>query len=187
MSSSYQVFESMLAWHCAPSMAGIKPADLVCWLPPEDWAEVLGYYTNALFRRGIRLRVLGRRGARLLLLIYRPGRLDDCLREPEVAEMLSREGYPAQQGTHRLLCCLRRRLEQQDFPHEIGLFLGYPPEDVDGFRRDGGRGCRYSGAWKVYGDVEQAKRRFENFHRCRAAVTRRLEQGSTLEQVFPAA
>lgn len=188
MSPVYQEFEYTLAWHCAPSMAGIKPADLVSWLPPEEeWVKVLAYYTNALSRRGIRMRVLGRSGKRMLLLIYRPGRLADCLKELGVVEMLSQAGYPVEGDTHKLLCCLCRRLEQQEFPHEIGLFLGYPPEDVDGFRRDGGRGCKYSGTWKVYGDVEQAKKRFESFRRCRVALTRRLKQGKTLEQVFPAA
>ena len=33
MSPLYQQFEQTLAWHCAPSMAGIKAADLVTWLP----------------------------------------------------------------------------------------------------------------------------------------------------------
>ena len=82
---------------------------------------------------------------------------------------------------------LRRRLAQSGFPHEIGLFLGYPPVDVEGFQRDAGRNCKFSGLWKVYGDVEQTKQSFERFHRCRAALLRRLEQGYSLEQVFPAA
>lgn len=188
MPPSYREFEYTLAWHCAPSLAGIKPADLISWQPPEgEWTRVLGHYAAVLARRGIRLRVLGRSGKRLLILIYRPGRLDACLREPRVRELLIRAGYPEQGGVQAMLCHLCGRLCRGSFPHEIGLFLGYPPEDVEGFRRDGGRGCKCSGSWKVYGDVEQAQKRFDSFHRCRQALTKKLAQGKTLEQMFPAA
>ncbi len=188
MSCAHREFEYTLAWHCAPSLAGIKPADLIAWrIPAEDGVKVLGYYANALFDRGIRMRVLGRRGERILILIFRPGRLEDCLRQPQVAQMLSHVGYPVGGTTHALLCHLRDRLACGDFPHEIGLFLGYPPEDVAGFCADGGRGCKYSGPWKVYGDVAAAQRQFENFHRCRRVLTGKLDQGCTLEQVFPGA
>ncbi len=188
MLSEKEKLERLLAWHCAPALAGIKPADLVAWEPPERGGEkLLGEYSFMLTRRGIRLRVLGRSGERFLLLIYRPGRLEDCLREERVASMLSVAGYPPDGGVEVLLNCLRCRLREREFPHEIGLFLGYPPEDVEGFCRDGGKHCRYAGTWKVYGDVEGARRRFEAFHRCRLALYRRVSGGISLAQVFPAA
>ena len=179
-------FEYALAWHCAPSLSGLKPADLICLPEWEDWHSVIGYYAPVLARRGIRMRVLGRSAGRILLLIYRPGGLRQCLNEPEVAAMLTRAGYPTGAGTHALLCCLSVRLAGQEFPHEIGLFLGYPPEDVAGFCRDGGRNCRCSGAWKVYGDVEQAKKRFRAFHRCRTTLIRQLNLGEELERILSA-
>ena len=45
-----------------------------------------------------------------------------------------------------------------EFPHEIGIFLGYPPADVDGFmhRKED---CRISGLWKVYDDIREAEQR----------------------------
>ena len=39
------------------------------------------------------------------------------------------------------------------FPHEIGIFLGYPLADVAGFIRNKGRNCKCIGTWKVYGDA----------------------------------
>jgi len=181
-------FEYALAWHCAPSLAGIKPADLLSWQPGEaEWPKMLGRYSGMLFRKGIRLRLLGHSGTRLLILIYRPERLEACLKNPHVMALLEQAGYPVEKDMRTLLCHLRGRLGEAQFPHEIGLFLGYPPEDVEGFRRDGGRGCKLSGTWKVYGDVEQAQKQFASFRRCRAALTRRLQQGLTLDQVFAAA
>ena len=184
---AYQHFEQILAWHCAPSLAGIKAADLVCWEPPaEGAAHLLYHYAETLSQRGIRLRVLRRSGSRLLLLVFRPIQLERYLAQPPVKELLAQAGYPVHEtmDLDALLTHLCQRLAQPEFPHEIGLFLGYPAEDVEGFRRHGGRNCKLCGCWKVYGDVEHAQRMFDRFLRCRRALTRRVEQGLRLEQIF---
>ena len=55
------------------------------------------------------------------------------------------------------LARLRARLAQGGaFPHEIGLFLDYPADDVLAFVEKGGAGCKLCGYWKVYGDEEKA-------------------------------
>ena len=188
MSPLYQQFEQTLAWHCAPSMAGIKAADLVTWSPPEQGGrELLAHYIRLLSVRGIRLWILGRCRRRVLLLVFRPRQLSMWLEHPQVSAMLARAGYPVERGTGAMLRHLRRQIQREQFPHEIGLFLGYPPADVEGFLRDGGRNCKLCGPWKVYGDVEEAARRFSAFRRCRGALRRRMDQGLSLAQVFPAA
>ena len=86
-----------------------------------------------------------------------------------------------------LLRNLKRRIAMsKDFPHEIGLFLGYPIEDVVGFIRYAGKGCKLSGLWKVYGDAEAASRLFDRLSRVCHAVTRRVDKGETLLEVFAA-
>lgn len=49
-----------------------------------------------------------------------------------------------------------------DFPHEIGLFLGYPAEDVKGFIENKAACSKCSGCWKVYGDEQAARILFKN-------------------------
>lgn len=187
MSFDAQCLEHTLAFHCAPSLSGIKPADLISWRQPEqEGEELLAGYTALLAGRGIRLRVLRRRGRRLLLLVYRSGLLADWLARPEVSAMLEREGYPVSEGQAAMLETLARRLTRDDFPHEIGLFLGYPPADVEGFRRNQGRNCKLSGLWKVYDQVEETARRFQSFDRCRAALCAQLAEGKTLAQLLAA-
>ena len=116
-------------------MAGIKSADLIAWGSPEACSTPLfRQYQRQLARRGIQLRVIWTGCPRCLLLVYRPDRLERQLNDPAVRALLLREGYPAQGGLEAMLETLGRRLNQGDFPHEVGLFLGYPPEDVEGFR-----------------------------------------------------
>ena len=52
------------------------------------------------------------------------------------------------------------------FPHEIGLFLGYPLPDVIGFIRNRGRNCKCCGFWKVYSNEWETRQLFEKFRKC---------------------
>ena len=80
---------------------------------------------------------------------------------------------------------LRRRLaENEEFPHEIGLFLGYPPEDVCGFIENKAACAQCVGCWKVYGDVESAKRKFAQYEKCTRVYNDLFDQGKrSLQQL----
>ena len=121
----------------------------------------------------------------MLLLVYRPERLAETLDGAEVRRLLDRAGYPPEATLEELLTILSRRLHGSSFPHEIGLFLGYPPEDVEGFCRHKGQNFKICGCWKVYGDQEAACRCFDRYDRCRKAVCRRLGQCPLMEMFRP--
>lgn len=59
------------------------------------------------------------------------------------------------------------RVQGEEFPHEIGLLLEYPLEDVIGFIENEGRNYLYSGYWKVYADVERKVELFEAYERAK--------------------
>jgi len=88
---------------------------------------------------------------------------------------------------HELVAQLASRLcASNSFPHEIGLFLGYPPEDVDGFVKHKGLHCKHCGCWKVYGNVGRAKALFGQYAICRKACLGCMNQGMTLDQLVTA-
>ena len=183
MEQNGRTLDQAMAYHCAPALVGIKPADLFSW--PLAREEEIRCCQRALAGRGIQMRVLRRR-RRQLILVYRPERLERCLGCPRVRQLLARAGYPAEAGLEELLRHLMERIgEAEDFPHEIGLFLGYPPDDVEGFCRNRGQNDKYCGCWKVYGDVEGAKRYFARCDRCREALCRRVGAGKTIAELFP--
>ena len=177
-----RTLEQALAYYCAPSMVGIKSADLFSW-PQMEGAE-LDAYVTALQARGITLRVMRRGGKRMLLLVYRRRCLERRLACPAVRGMLREAGYPEEGGVEALLDVLSTRLSGGAFPHEIGLFLGYPPEDVEGFCRCKGQNYKLCGRWKVYGDQEAARRYFQRCDRCRDRLCSRLEH-QALAELFP--
>lgn len=179
-------FEYTLAFHCAPAMAGIKPADLISWPQgAEECRDLLERYARGLSSGGIRLRLLHGCRNRCLILVYREDRLSAQLERREVRELLRRDGYPVERGPEAMLGHLSSLLDcPAQFPHEVGLFLGYPAEDVEGFRHNGGRNCKLSGLWKVYSDVERARACFSRYERCRRGLCRRVRSGCRLCRLF---
>ena len=176
-------FEQTLALHCAPALTGVAPANLVSLSLTEhpSLAGLLTTYDRGLSAVGIRLLPLCRCRRRVLLLVYRPELLEERLAPPAVRRFLERCGYPVEDGLDAMILELRRRVSGGDgFPHEVGLFLGYPLADVLGFLALGGDGCRLCGYWKVYGDVEYAKRCFRRFDRSRETLCRGLRSGRRL-------
>lgn len=185
-----QRFEQTLAFHGAPSMAGIKPADLFSWAgAPEDTLALIDRFAQEMARTGIQVRRLCFCRGRSLILVYRPKRLQEQLAQDEVRALLLRDGYPVEDGLEAMLDHLTDRVLEcpSGFPHEVGLFLGYPVEDVEGFRQNDGRDFKFCGLWKVYSDVERAQECFRRYSCCRQALCRRLESGCPLAKVFRAA
>lgn len=76
--------------------------------------------------------------------------------------------------------------ESGEFPHEVRLFLSYPPEDVAGFIANNARRCKCAGLWKVYGDEKRARRMFHAFKACTADYCRHLRSGRSLEELVVA-
>ena len=116
----------------------------------------------------------------------RPG-TEGVRRNLVVAEPRAKRASGAVQKRRRLASdCLRRLFERlrtsEAFPHEIGLFLGYPPEDVEGFIAQ--RTCaKCVGCWKVYGDVERAQRLFARYAHCTDIYLRKFAQGRDIERL----
>ena len=74
-------------------------------------------------------------------------------------------------------------LSSESFPHEIGLFLGYPLPDVLGYIQNRGKNSKLCGAWQVYGDAAEAERSFRRFRKCSELYKRRYNGGESLMQL----
>ena len=100
-----------------------------------------------------------------------------------LAEMLLCEcGYVCGGANLCLAQLIERLRASSDFPHEIGLFLGYPPEDVEGFMHNR-KACKLCGIWKVYSNVDAAKRQFSRCRRCTEVYLKRYKEGDSIEKL----
>lgn len=160
--------EEIIVRNCSPTLAGIKTGSLFA-CPSEEPSvlrDSLRQLNRCLVPRGARILPLRVSRERVLLYVYRPARLRRDLQAAQAVRILRELHYPVG-DSERCVCELIRRMNRNgDFPHEIGLFLGYPPEDVEGFMRHGARDAKCVGTWKVYGDETAARRQFARFHKC---------------------
>ncbi|MDR2184092.1 MAG: DUF3793 family protein [Treponema sp.] len=182
-----------MARHCAPVLLGKKPAAL--FVRPLWWDE----HTSCLSLHSMNFSVLPNRGGGAVIFAYRPNLLAPVLENAAVRKTLRSLGYPGRTGfllppgdaaegsawTYAGLAVQLRHLakrfrESEKFPHEIGFFLGYPPEDVLGFIRHRGARCKLCGMWKVYSDVEKARSLFGEYARCRQRLLEYIQGGGTI-------
>ena len=153
---------------CAPTLAGLKTGSLFTE-PCEDrkkLAREIREMNRILGPKGLRMVIVRYSEHRALIYMYRPAQLRRDLRNPESWDILRQYGY---ENMDEEYCVKKLRLQfllKDEFPHEIGLFLGYPPEDVRGYILHNGTGSKYVGYWKVYGNVSGAKEIFARYKAC---------------------
>ncbi len=183
------MLERYLIEHCSPTLAGLKTANLI-HVPVESGSALrqeLCQWNRLLGAKGVTLIPLAVKNGKALVYVCRFSHLQRELEETATAAFLSGYGY-AGQSAGKAVSTLRRRVCEQDgFPHEIGVFLGYPLEDVLGFINSGGKGCKCCGCWKVYCNECEARKRFEQFKKCREIYSRLWNSGRTVYQLTVAA
>lgn len=185
-----QCFERALAAQCAPTLAGIKPAslfriggDLICL------RHTVELWDQRLRRRGIRVRILKECPSvqACMVYVYRSRWVDQILEQPPVGAFLQTLGYRLE-TTQSLLAQLSQRFcLEQTYPHEIGIFLGYPLEDVQGFMAYQGRNFTCCGLWKCYGDPHAAQARFAQYRACTVAYLQHFQRGIPVMDLVVAA
>ena len=179
------MLEKLLIENGCATLANLKTASLftVPVQNAEDRKTVLARWRSILEERGVSLEVLRDTGKSLLVYVYREKKLARDLLDHTAQCILCRGGYPCR-TTREALDCLKCRLAANgEFPHEIGLFLGYPPEDVQGFIENRGQNCKCTGCWKVYGDRQQAEAAFARFKKCREVYLRLFDSGRSLSKL----
>ena len=177
--------EELLIQHCSPTLAGIKTGNLFS-CPCTSKAEIMEdvrQLNRRLARKGLCIMPLKITEGRALLYLFRPDRLKKDLTDVEALRILQEAGYKSVSRCGCLTTLKRRLSEGSDFPHEIGLFLSYPPEDVRGFIENHARNFKCSGIWKVYGDPDAARRTFDRYARCTTAYCRNYSRGFSIESL----
>lgn len=174
--------EDIVIQNSSPTLAGIKTGSLfTCeYSSRESIDEDILEWNNRFKKKELQIVVL-KYSRRALIYIFRPLRLIKDLAHPKAIQILTSRGY----DIHNIYSCIHRLQERfalkKDFPHEVGLFLGYPPEDVEGFIKYSGKNCKSFGCWKVYGNTEAAHQCFERFKKCTACYCERYGRGCSLD------
>lgn len=170
--------------YCSPTLAGIKIGSLFS-CKCEDTRALLEFVETQdrqLSPLGVRLVLVKHRKGLALIYVYRVRQLEQLLADPEVQSFLRPYGYL----DFRIEACLtqlKRRLTRDDFPHDIGIFLGYPLSDVRAFIDNNGNNCPCVGYWKAYTNLLEAQRTFQSYRKCTQIYCQRFLEGTDITRL----
>lgn len=175
--------EVKMALQCAPVLTGIKMSNLL---------NVESKYESSV-RRILRnteivpYRLLSHEN-KTVYLLFRRNELASYLNEPKVQEIFKSNAYEDLSLTGIIKKFRQLYVEYMtqggNFPHEMGLLLGYPVEDVQGFIEHKGKNYLYAGYWKVYTDLEDKKALFEAYESAKEALLLLVSGGYTIHMMI---
>lgn len=167
----------------APVLYGVKPSILLRLNNCPKLRHV-GHYQTFCRRqeeilRQLRLdcRIMKRDENNIQILFYQPRQLREHLERSVHRRFLDRHGYLGCRDMESCLTELQRRFVRSDFPHEIGIFLGYPLKDVAGYMYK----CRDCvniprGLWRVFGNPEISARVMDRYRTAEELMRRTISR-----------
>lgn len=167
---------------CAPVLKGVKISNLIT-MKPGGWRKIRAY----LKKSRIICIPLYADAEKEVLFLYRYEQLERPLKNREVREFLRGCGYESFEVAS-VLVRLRRRYRlyagiSKEFPHELGVLLGYPVGDVQGFIDNRGENSLTSRYWKVYQNPKEAERIFDLYDRVKEQALKEIMCGQSLSHV----
>lgn len=173
------VFDIQFALQCAPLIMGLR---ISLFLTVTDWQ--LKRIENILRERKISFYKISEKNGRMAVLLFYEKKMKDYFADNSVRKLLSSLGY-SDGNLYDFMACFAERYEEflhngNTFPHEMGIFLGYPPEDVIGYLENAGNNYLCAGYWKVYGNAQEKCRMFSQFDWAQSVLVSLIMQGKSL-------
>lgn len=173
--------ENQLIRYCAPTLAGLKTGSVFNMdiLHAEEEAERINRKFN---NKDMYVTLLAKRRSTVLMYVYRRKKLAYDLSRPECISVMKDLGY--QGNCMKCIEHLKERISAPgEFPHEIGLFLSYPVEDVIGFIENKGKNALLCGFHKVYANAETAQRQFFLYQKCTRLYSMLFREGKPFDRL----
>ena len=167
---------------CAPFLKGLKVS---CVISVD--AALYGGLSELFENMDISYHSLSCSEGKCLVLFYRPEELKRYLKQPGVNALIREYGY-LDMRLEKILGRLAGRIDDfarrgMGFPHEIGVFLGYPLDDVKGFIQNEGKKYLMIGYWKVYSDLAGARMIFEEYDRAKDCAVHEFLTGKSIREI----
>lgn len=142
------------------------------WGMVSEWNEILN-------KKNMFVEILSDKKNSAQIYAYRPEKLSLVLNQTKVKALLNSLGYKTN-DLNQCIKHLKYRFKRETFPHEIGIFLGYPYEDVVGFIENKGNKFLANGYWKVYANKDEKIKLFETYNKIRKSYKRIYESHGDL-------
>lgn len=176
--------EELLVNFCSPTLAGIKSAALFTYFSKnkKEVIDLILEWNKLLNKKGIFVESIREREGDSLIYVYRPKMLFEEINAGSSGKYLKSLGYDTE-DLEKSIKKLKSRVLEDDFPHEIGLFLGYPYEDVECFINNCGQKELCSGCRKVYKDKMKKEIIFKKYKTIKKSYDILYKSGKKIESL----
>jgi len=171
--------EELLAFHSAPALCGLKASNLIS-LNKNNFMQDINQL-NKMYNPNVFFTYLKVSYNHSLLLVFKRKILEEHLLKEDNKKFLESLGYTVSDNIFDYIEELKKRINKSnDFPHEIGVFLGYDLLDTVEFIK-GNRNPLLKGLWNVYYDAYNKQIIFDKYNRCKDCVIRLVNKGFSIE------
>ncbi|MEW9095899.1 MAG: DUF3793 family protein [Clostridiaceae bacterium] len=170
-----------ITYYIAPTLVDRKPSTSITLNKDGRNCYMLWERYKEEFKKkyGIEYYEMRRNENGITVLFYQTQALKDVIYERENMQFLKGFGYKENMSIEKCLIILKRRFEGI-CPHEMGIFLGIPLEDVITFIECPNKECLLCGYWKAYSNIEDSRVKFFCYDRAKANVIQAVLKGIDL-------
>ncbi|WP_027624200.1 DUF3793 family protein [Clostridium lundense] len=166
----------MTAYNIAPTIEGTKPSSILTFSKNnrnlyESWIKYKEQFIKYFNVEAFQIKDTGDTHT---ILFYRQNELYNQIFKKENINFLKRFGYKEDMQLEECLQLLKKRYENF-CPHEIGIFLGIPLEDVKAFMNCSNKPCLTCGYWKVYSNLDKALDTFKCYDEAKMNILKSVK------------
>lgn len=180
-----EYIECLLSYSLATVIAGIKPASTITLSKYgknlyDKWNKYGRFFVGEINLEYIELRESNKF---IIVMIYDKKQLQKLFSKDEYREFLIGIGYK-DNNIDKYLSVLKERYSLYNCPHELGVFLGIPLDDVKVFMYSKDKKCLISGYWRVYNNYSKAKETFDLYDRVKQDTIKSILKGNKYKDVI---
>ena len=156
---------------------GSKPAEIINVPGSKEDKKIKLSQIEAFFSNCSRItyRIITTHDGGKRVLFINEKSMEKVLVNKRCINLLKFVGYSSDYELNDYVDELVFRLQSEEFPHEIGVFLGYPLKDVLGFMGYGKNELVEVKNWRIYGDKEISYEVYNNFMRDKAIMKEMID------------
>lgn len=168
-----------------PVILGSKPSEILNISSKDKEKEIKLQKIEAFFSKCFKIsyNVISTPDGGIRILFVNEESLAKILENKKCINFLKFLGYPSYTHLKEYINILVEKLHSQEFPHEIGIFLGYPLKDVVGFMGYGNYKFYKTKYWRIYGDPSISAIVYNRFVEDRIKM-KKLLQTNSLENLM---
>lgn len=177
--------EYLLTYNLATVIAKVKPASTLTLKNDEQKTLVLWnkFGGEVVKKLGLEYFILRNREEIITIMVYDKSTLWQYVNDDKNKKFLNNIDYSNLTNLDEYLSVLLKRFNKYNCPHELGLFLGIPLDDVMDFMECSDKKCLGCGYWKVFNNYSEALRIFESYDKLKYKTALNIINGERVNVI----